>query len=272
MIKIGIITANELRHKYLRRFLNSIKNFSVEICLAEKNNTRQFYQVLKSNNYSSEEKKHFISRSEFENKFFFNKTKNLKEVKSLFLIDKEEFNTNKKIINIFKKKKIEIVICFGCSIIKNPLLKLFKNKFINIHLGLSPYYRGSATNFWPGVKNKPQFFGSTIMTLDQGIDTATILHQIRPKLSTHDNIHTIGNKIILETITTLPSVIENFKKIKRVRKTGYKSKGYVFKKKDFNKNALYDLKKNFKSGMIKRYLKNKKNIDNKYPIVISKFV
>ena len=38
---------------------------------------------------------------------------------------------------------------------------------INVHLGLSPYYKGSATNFWPFVNNELQFLGVTFMVTDK---------------------------------------------------------------------------------------------------------
>jgi methionyl-tRNA formyltransferase len=167
-----------------------------------------------------------------------------------------------------KSKKIDLVVCFGCSIIKDPILNFYKKKFINIHLGLSPYYRGSATNFWPGVNNEPQFFGATFMQLDKGVDTAPILHQFRPLMTINDNIHTIGNKIIMEAISMLPNIIKKFKKIKAVKIDKLKEER-VYKKKDYNEKALKSLEKNFKSDMIKKYLKNKKKIDKKYPIIIN---
>ena len=268
MIRLAIISANELRHKYLRRYLNSIKDFSVEICLVEKNNTRQYHEVLKSKYFNHNEKKHFLIRTQVEKSFFFHKITKHKELKNLIFLNKRELNTNPKVMKYLKSKKIDLVVCFGCSIIKDPILNFYKKKFINIHLGLSPYYRGSATNFWPGVNNEPQFFGATFMQLDKGVDTAPILHQFRPLMTINDNIHTIGNKIIMEAISMLPNIIKKFKKIKAVKIDKLKEER-VYKKKDYNEKALKSLEKNFKSDMIKKYLKNKKKIDKKYPIIIS---
>ena len=38
---------------------------------------------------------------------------------------------------------------------------------LNIHLGLSPYYRGAGTNFWPLVNGEPEYCGATIHFLDE---------------------------------------------------------------------------------------------------------
>ena len=69
---------------------------------------------------------------------------------------------------------------------------------VNIHLGLSPYYKGSATNFWPFVYNKLQFLGVTFMKIDDGVDTGEILHQFRPELKPKDTVHDVGNKLIIK--------------------------------------------------------------------------
>jgi len=48
-------------------------------------------------------------------------------------------------------------------------------------LGLSPYYLGSGTNYWPLVNEKPEFVVATFMHIDTDIDTEEIIHQIRAK-------------------------------------------------------------------------------------------
>ena len=45
-IKIIIFSADELRHKFIRKRISSIKNVEVKLCLAEKNSSRQYYKVL----------------------------------------------------------------------------------------------------------------------------------------------------------------------------------------------------------------------------------
>jgi folate-dependent phosphoribosylglycinamide formyltransferase PurN len=272
MIKIGIITANEIRHKFFRRYINELKICKVKICLAEENKSRQFYQVIKSNNYNMQEKKHFIDRRKKEKKFFEKKIKKLAEIKNLHIIKKEEFNYNIKIFNQFKKLNLDVIICFGSSIIKNPLLSYYKNKIINLHLGISPYYYGSASNFWPAVNNEPQFFGSTIMFLDKGVDTGPIIHQMRPKLRVNDTIHDIGNRIIYDTTKLIEKIIINISKIKIKIKNKKYVKSKIYKKKDFSLKSLILLKKNFKNEMIRKYLNKKTLIDKKYPIIKQKFL
>ncbi|MBI4487353.1 MAG: hypothetical protein HY655_15220, partial [Acidobacteria bacterium] len=45
----------------------------------------------------------------------------------------------------------QVVLVFGTGLLKPPLIDSFPGRILNIHLGLSPYYRGAGTNFWPLV-------------------------------------------------------------------------------------------------------------------------
>ena len=74
----------------------------------------------------------------------------------------------------------DVVLVFGTGILREPLLSAFDGRIVNIHLGLSPYYRGAGTNFWPLVNREPEYVGATIHYLDAGIDTGPILAHARP--------------------------------------------------------------------------------------------
>ena len=52
MIKILIISANEIRHKYFRKKISQFKNIKIGLCVVEKNSTRQFYNVMSSDKFT----------------------------------------------------------------------------------------------------------------------------------------------------------------------------------------------------------------------------
>ena len=204
-----------------------------------------------------------------EKKYFIKFIKKTPEVKNLKIIERGEFNFNKKIINKINSIKPNLIISYGCSLIKNPLLKKYKKKILNIHLGLSPYYRGSGTNFWPFVNNELQFVGVSFLRIDEGVDTGPIIHQIRPDFRKSDTIHDVGNKLILRMTDDLENIIKNFYKLKRYKQIKIK-KSKVFLKKNFNKEAIKKLNFNFKKNIIKNYLLKRSKIEKKFPIVEQK--
>ena len=92
--------------------------------------------------------------------------------------------------------KPNVVVVFGTGILKGDILSRFEGQLLNIHLGLSPYYRGAGTNFWPLVNGEPEFVGATIHYLDAGIDTGPIIAHVRPDIARTDGPHELGNKAI----------------------------------------------------------------------------
>lgn len=75
----------------------------------------------------------------------------------------------------------DLFVVFGASYIKPPLVDvLIDRRAINIHMGVSPYYRGSSCNFWAMFDGNPDLVGATIHRLSRGLDNGDILFHVRP--------------------------------------------------------------------------------------------
>lgn len=68
---------------------------------------------------------------------------------------------------------------------------------LNMHTGLSPYYRGGRTNFWPFVEGEPGYFGVTVHKMSSGIDTGDILYSKRVIVEPEDTYSSINCKSIV---------------------------------------------------------------------------
>ncbi|WP_197536837.1 formyltransferase family protein [Maridesulfovibrio hydrothermalis] len=75
----------------------------------------------------------------------------------------------------------DVYVIFGASFIKGWLIDfLVKRKAINIHMGMSPYYRGSSCNFWSVYDNNFHLTGATIHMLSKGLDSGDMLYHVAP--------------------------------------------------------------------------------------------
>ncbi len=176
-MKITVFTSNQPRHIKL---IEKLSKISSELYAIIEVNT--VFPGVKSDFYSdSETMKEYFSkvreaeRSIFGNVQFFPKNCNLLILKSgdLNLINSE----------IMKEAlSSDIFIVFGSSYIKGDLCKeLVRKKAINIHMGVSPYYRGSSCNFWAIYDKNPEMVGATIHFLTEGLDSGDILFHAFPK-------------------------------------------------------------------------------------------
>jgi methionyl-tRNA formyltransferase len=154
----------------------------------------------------------------------------------------------------------DVVLVFGTGILREPFLSAFSGRIINIHLGLSPYYRGAGTNFWPLVNRQPEYVGATIHYLDAGIDTGPILMHVRPSIEHGDGPHDVGNKTIAAAAQALLRAASA-----HVAGTAHAVAqwpgGRLYQRKDFSADAVRTLYRNFETGMIDEYLSTRASRD-----------
>ena len=72
-------------------------------------------------------------------------------------------------------------IVFGASFIKDELAEfLIRKHAVNIHMGISPFYRGSSCNFWASFDKNLSMVGATIHLISKGLDSGSILFHALP--------------------------------------------------------------------------------------------
>lgn len=266
MKKIVILTGSELRHRYFRQFLSCSKYIKVlkSYCEGEEKSLKNL--ILKSSQEKDLRIQHLNQRECYEREFFLEFCQKNIDNSNPVYIDKGAIN-HQKYVDEIQYLDPDLIISYGCSIINSKLLEHFKDRFINVHLGLSPYYRGSGTNYFPFVNNEPVFCGVTFMHIDRGIDTGEIIHQIRAELRYGDNIHLVGNRLIESMTSETEKLIFNFDTLKNKSVNFPPLPRYFYKNKDFTEKSLEILYDNFSSGMIENYILNKDDLCEKYPIV-----
>lgn len=264
-MNIVILTGNQYRHKYFANTINKV--FPVEAIFSEG-------KVFNPSGESSEDKKlsppekalwdwHFgLAKKEEENFFGANKEFVCEKV---FEVPKGEVNSALWVDKISSLNP-DVVVVYGTSLLKEETISRFP-QIINMHLGLSPYYRGSGTNFWPLYNNEPQYVGVTIHKIDCGIDTGEIIHQGRPKIEKGNNQHVIGNKTIEVGTDLMIQAIKEFSEgsLKSFPQSG---KGKLYQRKDFNISHVEHLKDLMEGGMIDSYVD--KNVHDQIKVDIIK--
>jgi methionyl-tRNA formyltransferase len=160
----------------------------------------------------------------------------------------------------------DVVLVFGTGLLKAPLIEAFAGNILNIHLGLSPYYRGAGTNFWPLVNGEPEYCGATIHFLDIGVDSGPIIAHVRPDIRAGDGPHDIGNKTIVAAADALAAAAMEHARtpLRGVEQAGG---GRLYKRKDFSAAAVSRLYANVAAGMIEDYLRDKAARDARLSLV-----
>lgn len=111
----------------------------------------------------------------------------------------------------------DLVVVSGTRIISKRTLRSIPAPFINIHMGISPAFRGVHGAYWALSMGRPDLAGTTIHFIDEGIDTGAILKQAtflvtpRDSFATYPYLHlAVGipllKQAIREVLAGSPSV------------------------------------------------------------------
>jgi methionyl-tRNA formyltransferase len=160
----------------------------------------------------------------------------------------------------------DVVLVFGTQILKDEIIEAFDGRIINLHLGLSPYYRGAGTNFWPLVNREPECVGATIHYLDRGVDSGAIIAHVRPAVRATDGPHDLGNRTIAAAADTLVAAARAHV-AGRVRAVAQAGDGRLYMRKHFHADAVRRLYENFRTGMLAEYLDDRASRDARLSLV-----
>lgn len=105
--------------------------------------------------------------------------------------------------------KPELIAVSGTRLIKEPIFELKPLLgLINLHSGISPYYKGGPNcTLWCLANHEPQFIGSTVHALTLGIDSGPILMSAQTAVNADDTLAGLvckavatGHDLYVETI------------------------------------------------------------------------
>lgn len=150
------------------------------------------------------------------NKYFGDKWKLIN--KNIPLLTARDINSTD-VYELLSKEKPGLILNHGTSLVKDHILKT-SPLALNLHWGLSPYYRGSYCTEWALLNWDPYNIGVTIHKLTKEIDGGDILAQKRATLMPGDTAHSInmqltklGVELIIKAIARIETGQElNFKK------------------------------------------------------------
>ena len=259
MIRVIILTGSEIRHEYFRKKIACDCRIEVLASFCEGDEKSLENRVRQNSESSNLELQHIEARSQAEKDFFSDFIASVDDKSKPNFIAKGEINDSL-IVNDIINLNPDLLVCYGSSIIKSDLLQKFDGRFLNVHLGLSPYYRGSGTNVWPLINNELDMIGATFMYIDAGIDTGEIIHQIRADIAIGDSPHSIGNRLIQKMTKIYADVIAKFDLLERPQQPTAEGKFYY--QKDFDHKSCRKLYENLEGGMVEKYLSS--NIELPY--------
>lgn len=148
--------------------------------------------------------RHFGGRAESEERFFPNPHSPFDV--PVLTASQAELN-GKKTAQFIREGDFDVVISYGVHKLSPELLDLMPPTRWNTHGGLSPWYRGVITLFWPSYMREPQKAGMTLHELTSKLDAGPIVHQTTPPMTRGDGVHDLANRAVATYADELPQVL-----------------------------------------------------------------
>ncbi len=166
---------------------------------------------------------------------------------------REELNSEK-VLGFLREHQSPMLVSYGVHRLSPDVISLFPEKAFNIHGGLSPWFRGNTTLFWPFYFLKPNYAGMTIHRLSERLDGGDILHHSLPELRRGDGIHDVASRAVLQVAEDLRKILARLDQGTELRCVPQKSPGKLFVTSDWTPQTLtviYDL---FGDRIVDRFL------------------
>lgn len=197
---------------------------------------------------------HFSARARAEEKYFsIHKPEDLFESIPTLFVSPETLNSPET-CRFLRSQDPQAVVVFGTDLITGELLEALPRFSINLHLGLSPWYRGAATLFWPFYFLEPNYAGATFHQITSSPDAGPILHQSVPILLPEDGIHDVAAKTVMAATTEFKSLLDMFSAGKDFDFIPQRAQGKLFSRHDFKPSHLRLIYEEFGNDIVRKFL------------------
>jgi len=142
------------------------------------------------------------------------------------------------IIKAAQNFKTKLGFTFGYGkIIKDPVIKIFPKGVLNFHPSLLPKYRGAAP-IQSAVLNGEKMTGYSIIEIDKGVDSGSVLAQKELEIKPDDNYDSLKERLVERFCLDLPDILTRF------------FEGRIAPKAQDEKDAIYTDKIKKQDGLI----------------------
>ncbi len=94
------------------------------------------------------------------------------------------------VVDFVNELNPDLIVVSGTRIIKKSIIDNIKMPLINMHVGITPKYRGVHGGYWALVNKDEENCGVTVHFIDKGIDTGGIISQKTISITKKDNYAT----------------------------------------------------------------------------------
>ena len=169
-------------------------------------------------------------------------------------IHREELNSAK-VCNFLAENPARLLLSYGVHRLEPQTLNAANVRYRwNIHGGLSPWYRGCITHFWPSYLLEPQMTGFTIHELTDALDQGPVIHQSGTRLVRGDGLHDLACRAVTILGEELPRLVELAQTQDTLHGSPHSSSGKLWLARDWRAEHLRLIYEQYDNRIVDRCL------------------
>jgi folate-dependent phosphoribosylglycinamide formyltransferase PurN len=161
-----------------------------------------------------------------------------------------------------RDKAPDVIAVCGASILKRDLLQVPRHGVLNLHGGLSQFYRGLYTTDWAVHNGEPECVGATVHFVSEGVDDGDIVYQARPAIEQGDNPNRLYEKVVRLGVKMMIRAIQDLEQGK-CNSVSLERKGRLYLYKDFDVKAKRATWRGIEDRVIEQYLSDQQRRDER---------
>jgi methionyl-tRNA formyltransferase len=153
----------------------------------------------------------------------------------------------------------DVLLIYGTVLVGQKIISQARVLALNMHTGISPYYRGSDCAFWPLFNQEPHMVGATVHQCTKEIDGGKIFGTVRARLSRDDDVFSVFARAVMAGAGLYVEVV---RKLIAGTLTGANqdlSLGKEYRALMRDVGAERKVRRSIKDGLIRRYVESEKS-------------
>lgn len=252
-MKIMFLTGNHPRHLYLARVL--ARTGCLQALVLE---TREAHVPVPPAGLATPTRalfvRHFADREMAESRHFNGPAGNdpLATIDT-HAVSLEELN-GPKTWALIERHRPDLLLSYGVHKLTPETLGRAPRLRWNVHGGLSPWYRGVITHFWPSYFLQPQLTGMTLHETTEAIDGGNIVHQTAAPLVRGDGIHDLACRAVTAFAQELPELVARVAADRQHAPVVPTTSGRIWRNSDWQPAHLHPVYDLYQNRIVDRYL------------------
>lgn len=164
-------------------------------------------------------------------------------------------------VSAVRSLRPDILLIYGTGIVGQKVLSLARRIALNMHTGISPYYRGCDCAFWPVHNEELHLLGATVHECTSDIDGGRIFGTAGVPLHADDCLFAIFARCVKAGTALYTRIVKEFMVSDLAGETQDLSLGREYRAFEKGVRAEWKARQNVKAGLVRRYVERSRSTD-----------